>query len=195
MVLPLFMVIVLTAGYAIVLKRFAARPGAFGTLRSALLLGCIFGVYCVLASLNGIKLPSSAIVNVRDTGALLAGMLGGPIAGLLAGLIGGVHRLAVGTGAPGIPCAMATMFAGIIGSLLHARFKGGLPSLFFLCALGFLMEGLHMVLIMLTVPEPKNWEIVSLIALPMILANAAALGLFALLFREGPGGCCCSSKC
>jgi len=180
----LFLVIAMTALYAIILKRFAARGISFSAPRGALLLGVMFGLYAILATLNCIPMPNNSLPNVRDAGPLLAGLLGGPLAGLLAGFIGGVHRIAVNSAAPGIPCGIAAMLAGFIGGLLHLRLKGNLPSLYLLCALAFGMEGLHMVLVMLIVPAPQNFGFIAPVTIPMMLANAAALGLFSLLYRE-----------
>jgi LytS/YehU family sensor histidine kinase len=56
-------------------------------------------------------------VNVRDCIAIFAGILGGPIAGIAVGLIGGIYRMTLG-GWTAIPCGLATISAGFIGSWL-----------------------------------------------------------------------------
>ena len=145
-------------------------------------MAVLFGLFAIFATLTGIKLPDGAIANMRDSGPLLAGFIAGPVAGLLAGLIGGAHRLTMG-GMTCVPCTAATMLAGLASGLLYLRRKGVFPSPLYLVTAAFLMEGLHMTLILLMVHTPQAYATVGLITLPMMLANAAAMGIFALIFR------------
>lgn len=57
---------------------------------------------------------SGAIANIRDLGPMLAGLVGGPVIGLGAGAIGGIHRYFL-SGFTAIPCALATVIAGLGG--------------------------------------------------------------------------------
>src|SRR4030043_186436 len=79
----------------------------------------IFGGFSIFGTYAGIPLPSGAIVNIRDFAPMIAGLTTGPKTGLAVGLIGGIHRLFLG-GFTCIPCALATIIAGLIcGAIYH----------------------------------------------------------------------------
>ncbi|MHA2428564.1 MAG: LytS/YhcK type 5TM receptor domain-containing protein, partial [Candidatus Hermodarchaeia archaeon] len=66
------------------------------TFKNQLVLILLFGALSIFGTYGGIRLPSEAIVNIRDLGPMVAGLAGGPITGLGAGLIGGIHRYFLG---------------------------------------------------------------------------------------------------
>jgi len=143
----------------------------------------VFGALAIFATYTGIPVPG-AIANVRDLGPMIAGLLGGPVIGLGAGLIGGVHRYFLG-GLTRLPCSLATVLAGLFGGLIYLRRDGkfiGVPGAVVFAAL---MESLHMGLILLLAkPYASAVAVVKTISLPMVLANALGMLIFALIISH-----------
>jgi LytS/YehU family sensor histidine kinase len=73
-----------------------------------IVIGVVFGLLSAYGTLMAVKLADGTIPNVRELGAMMAGVAGGPVGGLIAGLIGGIHRFSVG-GITMIPCGLATI--------------------------------------------------------------------------------------
>ena len=115
---------------------------------------------------------------------MIAGLLGGPIVGLGAGLIGGIHRYFLG-GFTAIPCALATVIAGLAGGIIYKWRKGEFIGIRGAVLFAVVMESLHMGLALLIArPFAQALEVVRLISLPMILANAAGMAILALIIRN-----------
>jgi sigma-B regulation protein RsbU (phosphoserine phosphatase) len=55
----------------------------------------IFGLLAIYGTTSGVQ-TSGAIVNIRNLGPMMAGLIGGPWVGLGAGLIGGIQRYFLG---------------------------------------------------------------------------------------------------
>jgi sigma-B regulation protein RsbU (phosphoserine phosphatase) len=147
-----------------------------------LVLAVIFGLFAVYGTYTGIQ-TSGAIANIRNLGPMIAGLLGGPWVGLGAGLIGGVQRYLMG-GFTAVPCAIGTITSGLAGGLLFMLWKGNIgiwkPTLF-----AFLMEAADMGLLLLMArPIGDALNLVSKIALPMILADTLGILVFAFLLKE-----------
>jgi two-component system sensor histidine kinase LytS len=126
--------------------------------------------------------PDEAIANSRVIGVVLAGLLGGFRVGLGAGLIAGFHRFTLG-GFTDIACGLAAIVAGVIASAFHRRTKHvKLPKAFML---GAGAETIQMMII-LAVAQPfdKALSLVSVIGVPMILANGFGTALFLLIIQS-----------
>jgi sigma-B regulation protein RsbU (phosphoserine phosphatase) len=153
------------------------------TLQNRAVFILVFGALAIFATYAGIPV-SGAIANVRDLGPMIAGLLGGPVIGLGAGLIGGVHRYFLG-GLTGIPCSLATVLAGLFGGLIYLRREGkfiGVPGAVVFAAL---MESFHMGLILLLAkPYANAVAVVKTISVPMVLANALGMLIFALIISH-----------
>jgi phosphoserine phosphatase RsbU/P len=67
-----------------------------------------------------------AIINVRDLGPMVGGLVGGPVVGVGAGLIGALYRASLG-GFSVVPCVLATVLAGLLGGLVWRATGGGFP--------------------------------------------------------------------
>ena len=76
----------------------------------------ILGTAIILASKHAIVI-SGARVNLRDSIAVLAAIVGGPVCGISVGIIGGIFRFFLG-GWTCLPCATATILVGIVASLI-----------------------------------------------------------------------------
>jgi len=162
-----------------------------------LVLGVVFGLFAIYGTLSGIRLPG-AVINIRDMGPLIAGLVGGPVPGVIAGVIGGVHRLAIGLaewemyGLTAVPCAVSTLLIGLIAGLIRNRRGLVHPASAVLIAalaevghngLGVLLAGRPTEMFQLSTMRYAWTEVVRHSAPPMILVNALGLGVFFGVFR------------
>jgi len=156
--------------------RFFKKPN----ISSKIITGIIFGLLAIYGTMRGIKLEN-AIVNVRDTAPMIAGLVGGPITGIIAGLIGGIQRYFVG-GFTAIPCALATIIAGTVAGLLSFKIIKSKHLIFNAALLVACVELLHMFLILIIGnPFSKAFVIVNEIYIPMIVGNVLGVVLFFFL--------------
>jgi phosphoserine phosphatase RsbU/P len=153
------------------------------TVTTQLILILVFGALSIYGTISGIDFMG-AVVNVRDLGPMLAGLLGGPVVGVGAGLIGAAYRMTLG-GFTAYACSLATVLAGLFGGLIWLacgrRFAGITISVLF----AVLMEGFHMLLVLiLSRPFDQAVTVVAATALPIILANAAGMFVFAFIIEN-----------
>jgi sigma-B regulation protein RsbU (phosphoserine phosphatase) len=151
-----------------------------GTWIDRLIIIALFGVFSILGTYMGTELPSGAILNYRDLGPMIAGLVGGPVVGLGAGLIGGVHRFFMG-GFTAVPCALAPILIGLICGIVRYKNDNRLISVQWAMLLAILMECFHMGLTLLIArPFADALAVVKLVVLPMVIANA--VGMMVALF-------------
>jgi sigma-B regulation protein RsbU (phosphoserine phosphatase) len=142
------------------------------------------GVLAIYGTYSGIVLPSEAIANIRDTFPMIAGFVGGPIIGLGAGIIGGLHRYFAIGGTTGLPCAIATGLAGLLGGLLFYWRRKPTLRVWATMLFAAVMEGIHMGLILLLVdPYDKAANAVEGIYVYMVVGNVLAVLVFTLVFN------------
>ena len=152
-------------------------------VKTQVILILVFGVLSVYGTISGIEIMG-AIINVRDLGPMVAGLLGGPLVGLGAGLIGAAYRMSLG-GFTVISCSVATVLAGLFGGLIWLGHKRKFAGIMIAVLFAILMEGLHMLLALaICRPFSQALEVVSTVALPMILANAAGMFVFAFIIEN-----------
>lgn len=152
-------------------------------IKTQVILVLVFGALSVYGTVNGIEFMG-AIINVRDLGPMLAGLLGGPFVGLGAGLIGAAYRMSLG-GFTVIPCSLATVLAGLFGGLIWLASKRKFAGITIAVLFAILMEGFHMLLTLaICRPLSQAIEVVGTVALPMILANAAGMFVFAFMIEN-----------
>ncbi|TAJ45500.1 Nramp family divalent metal transporter [Methanofollis fontis] len=154
------------------------------TLTDQVWLVLIFGMLSVYGTFRGIEV-GGLIVNFRDLGPLIAGIIGGPIVGACAGLIGGAYRYGLG-GWTVLPCSLSPVVAGIIAGMLSRRWHGRF-TYFRLFGLSVLVEVIHiLVLVPLLTGAPLDLVIATArtTLLTMILSNACGLILFQYVVRE-----------
>jgi sigma-B regulation protein RsbU (phosphoserine phosphatase) len=146
---------------------------------SQIILAVLFGLFALYGTYSGIK-TSGAIANIRNLGPMMGGLVGGPWVGLGAGLIGGIHRYFIG-GFTDVACALGTIISGLAAGIMYMVWKGkigvGKSALF-----AFIMEIVDMGLLLL-IARPFNdaWNLVQIIAIPMITADTIGIALFALM--------------
>lgn len=154
------------------------------SVRSRVFLVLVFGALSVYGTVGGVEIMDGAIINVRDLGPMVAGLVAGPLVGVGAGLIGALYRASLG-GFSVVPCVLATILAGFFGGLVwlanHRRF----PPIAVAVSFAVLMEGLHMLLVLaLARPFEEAVTLVGSVSLPVILGNAVGVFIFAFIIRN-----------
>jgi sigma-B regulation protein RsbU (phosphoserine phosphatase) len=154
------------------------------SVRTRIVLVLVFGALSVYGTVGGVEIMGGAIINVRDLGPMVAGMLGGPGVGVGAGLIGALYRASL-DGFSVVPCCLATVLAGLFGGLIWLGNGRRFPSTAVAVSFAVLMEGLHMLLVLaLARPFEEAVGLVASIALPVILANATGILIFSVIIRN-----------
>lgn len=138
-----------------------------------IVIGVVFGLLSAYGTLMAVKLADGTIPNVRELGAMMAGVAGGPVGGLIAGLIGGIHRYSVG-GITMIPCGTATILVGLISGLVSVKLTGKYY-LIKAAAVGLVLESFAMGIVFIFVPFETAYMIVYQVYIPMIAANTIGL--------------------
>ena len=176
--------VIIVAAYLLTRSRlFAEVLDGHLTVRTQGILIAFFGILSVYGTLSGVEFMG-AIVNVRDLGPMVAGLVGGPVVGIGAGLIGAVHRLTLG-GFTVYSCSLATVLAGLFGGLIWLLSKRSFPGILIAVLYAIIMEVLHMALALaMDPPFSQALAVVSTVSLPMILANAAGMFVFAFIIEN-----------
>ena len=152
-------------------------------IKTQIILILVFGALSIYGTISGVEFMG-AIINVRDLGPMVAGLLGGPLVGIGAGLIGAAYRMSLG-GFTVISCSLATVLAGLFGGLIWLAHKRKFAGITIAVLFAILMEGLHMLLALaICRPFSQALEVVGTVALPMILANAAGMFVFAFIIEN-----------
>jgi sigma-B regulation protein RsbU (phosphoserine phosphatase) len=181
--LQLICVIVVVAYLMTRSKFFLEVLDGHSTIKTQIILILVFGILSIYGTVSGVEMLG-AIVNVRDLGPMVAGLIGGPVVGLGAGLIGAVYRGSQG-GVTVIPCSLATILAGLFGGIIWMGFRRKFCGITIAVLFAILMEGLHMLLTLLIVrPFDQALTITYSVALPMILANAVGMFIFAFIIEN-----------
>jgi sigma-B regulation protein RsbU (phosphoserine phosphatase) len=120
------------------------------TLKNYAAFILLFGLFSIFGTYIGSTENSGAITNIRDLAPIVAGLIAGPFVGVSVGLIGGVHRFFVG-GVSCVPCALATVLAGLISGLVFRANKGKLigavPAMLFAVAIEMMHGGLALLIV------------------------------------------------
>lgn len=141
-----------------------------------------FSMFCIMGTYFGLQIDDS-IANTRAMGAVLGGVLGGPSVGFFVGLTGGLHRYSLG-GMTATACMLSTIVEGLVGGLLHRyMLRHNRMDLLFqpltVGAITLFAEALQMLIILLVArPFDQAVELVSDIALPMMIANTVGAAMF-----------------
>jgi hypothetical protein len=141
----------------------------------------LFSVVSILGTAGGIEY-NGVIINFRDLGPMMAGLLGGPGVGGLVGLVGGIYRYGFG-GWSALSCFVATISAGVVAGLFSLYWRGRLSYLK-LSFVALLVEVMHLFLFLPLLSTGHPWSDVSTVitttAVPMTIANM--LGLIAFKY-------------
>lgn len=178
--LQMICVIVVVAYLITRTKSFTQVLDGIFTWKGQAILILLFGALSIYGTESGITILG-ATANVRDLGPMVGGLACGPVVGLGAGLIGAAYRFSL-AGFTAVPCATATVLAGLFGGLIFLfagrKFIGMHGAVLF--AVG--MEAFHMGLtLLLCRPFDQALEVVEGVAVPMIIANATGVFIFAFI--------------
>jgi len=149
------------------------------------IIGVLFGIAAVCSTIFGVDV-GGATANVRDAAPLCAGLLFGAPAGIIAGAIGGIHRwFATYFGAgeySQIACSVSTFLAGLYAAVLRKyMFEDRRVSWNMGALIAVVMEVVHLIILFLTHlnDAQQAFTIVKIVTVPMIAANALAVGFSA----------------
>jgi len=152
--------------------------------RELAILSLTFAIFGIIGTYSGTDVYG-AIANTRIIGVMAGGILCGPVVGIISGTIAGIHRFTYDIGGiTSIPCAIATLLAGLISAFLYK--KGTNYNKWFYGFLGgFIMESIEMLLILLiSKPYESAVSIVKSIYLPMSFTNALGISILILLIQK-----------
>ncbi len=150
------------------------------------LLGVIFGVFCIISDYIGIQV-TGALPNARVIGVLSAGFLGGPVSGFITTMIAATHRyLIFPERISTVACVLSAIIHGLIGSFIGWKKKGNRQySNTFLLGVTFISEMIHIVLILLlTRPFDAAVDIVKIVIVPMVIINSVGMVIFFNVFKS-----------
>ena len=128
------------------------------------------------------------IINFRDFGVMIAGLIGGPVAGVCTGIVGGAYRYTQG-GWTTIPCLIGTISAGFISGFLAIKWRYKMTYLR-LVVLAIIVESFHILMIIPIYSIIAGIQLSTLLLtirqlyLPMIVTNAGGLVLFLYLLND-----------
>ena len=155
-----------------------------------IIAGILFGLVSICGTEFGVPF-NGAIINIRDTGPLCAGLIFGGPAGIIAGLIGGVERwLAVYWGAGSytrLACTISTILIGLICFLLKKYiYEDRIPGSFHGFIVGVICEVIHMLMIFVTNMDDTKvaFGYVEACTLPMVIINSFAIGFSIYLIEN-----------
>ena len=183
-VLLQLMCVIVVAAYLLTRNRFFSSVlDGHPTLRVQAILILFFGALSIYGTVGGVEI-AGVTVNIRDLGPMVGGLIGGPVVGIGSGLIGAAYRATQG-GFTLIPCVSATILAGLFGGIIWLLNKRKFVPIYNAVLFAILMEGLHMLLV-LAIPRPFSTalEVVQNVSIPMILANAAGVFIFAVIIKN-----------
>ncbi|MDU2065969.1 MAG: LytS/YhcK type 5TM receptor domain-containing protein [Sporomusaceae bacterium] len=135
-----------------------------------------FGFLGILGTYSGFYIPDG-ITNTRAIGVIIGGLIGGPLVGTGAGLIAGIHRLGLDS---------LTMYTSAISAVIEGLLAGLLASTFRTMPIrwpaallvGFCLETIHMLLLLLSPPFERSAVFVMTIAPYMLFINPLGIATF-----------------
>lgn len=183
-VLVQLMCVIIVAAYLLTRSRiFLEILDGHPTFMDQLILVVLFGLLSIYGSVSGIEFMGS-VVNVRDLGPMLAGLLAGPWVGLGAGLIGAAYRLSLG-GLTVYACSVTAVFAGLFGGIVWLWKKKQFAGTKIAVLLAILMETFHMVLLLIMVsPFDAALAVALRVYIPMMVANAVGMYVFCVMVNN-----------
>lgn len=143
----------------------------------------VFSIFAILATYTGLNVEGS-LVNVRIITIVSGGILFGPFVGIVTGIISGIHRYLIDiNGITSLPCLISSIAAGVISGFINKKFKRKYRWIAGIIA-GMISEILTMIFILVfSKPHSLGYDIVSKIAIPMILGQIC-VGFIVLLVQS-----------
>ena len=151
------------------------------TIKEKIILIFFFSSVSVAGTYVGIPIEG-AFANVRDTGSIVAGLLGGPLVGTVTGLISGIHRITIG-GFTAMECGVTTIVGGALSGYIHMKIRPKIPETVTGIVTGLGVVLFSMMFIMISAqPHEAAFSLVKQITIPMVLANVIGIGVFMSIF-------------
>lgn len=143
----------------------------------------VFCAFAILATYTGLNVEGS-LVNVRTITIVSGGIIFGPVVGIVTGVVSGLHRYLIDiNGITSIPCLISSISAGIVSGYINKKVKKNYRWIAGIAA-GMFSEMITMVLILiLSKPHSLGFDIVSKIAIPMIVGQIT-VGFIVLLVQS-----------
>lgn len=151
--------------------------------KDKLILTFVCGGLGILGTFGAVEIHG-ALANSRVVGVMVGGLLGGPLVGAGAGLIAGIHRYFIG-GFTAFSCGLAAVVEGFLGGVVYRYWKKGLIPWHVAWLTGFAGEIIQMLIILsFAKPFSEAWELVKIIAIPMITVNSIGVAIFMLIIKS-----------
>lgn len=143
----------------------------------------VFCIFAILATYTGLNVEGS-LVNVRTITIVSGGVIFGPFVGIVTGVVSGLHRYLIDpSGITSIPCLISSIAAGVVSGYINKKVKRKYRWIAGIAA-GMLSEMITMILILiLSKPRSLGFDIVSKIAIPMILGQVT-VGFIVVLVQS-----------
>ena len=143
----------------------------------------VFSIFAILSTYTGVNVEGS-LVNVRTITIVSGGVIFGPIVGIVTGIVSGIHRYLIDiNGITSIPCLISSITAGMVSGYINKKVNRKYRWIAGIGA-GMLSEMITMILILiLSKPHSLGIDIVSKIAIPMILGQIS-VGFIVLLVQS-----------
>lgn len=164
-----------TKSFKNILKGNATKKDLLVALVIFAILGCISSVYYIPVH--------DSMANVRNMVIMIAGLFGGPVVGIPAGLIAGGFRFIQG-GNTAFPCSLATVIAGVLGSMIYVANRKRFIKGFAAAILMFLYIGFEMMLIVVLTPPSISIGYVNAIYPLMVFGSVFGMVLFLMIIKE-----------
>lgn len=155
--------------------------------KDIILLSIFFSFLSIIGTYTGIEYKG-AIVNTRNIGVAVAGIIAGPQVGIITGIVAGFHRFFVDIHSPTtVACSIASIVGGFVTSGFYQKTNEKNCYIYGFFS-GFIIENISMFLILVTGYYFYSFEvakdIVKTIYLPMILANALGVSIVLIIIED-----------
>lgn len=181
-----------TLGYIIVIAFFFTKFSSAKKIfsddkrdrKDIIMFSIFFSALSILGTYIGTDYKG-AIVNSRNLGVVVGGILAGPEVAIISGFIAGIHRSFVNPSSiTTIPCSIATILGGFVVSVLFYKVNNKNRAVLGLIG-GVIVENLSMLFIFIAEKNTDlSLDIIKSIYLPMVLINGIGTFLIIILAEE-----------
>ena len=175
----MLMIVYLTFRFQITKRILKINP----SLKRSIWIGLLGGALGILGTYLGINYKG-AIINYRDTGVIVASLIGGMPAGLISAGIAATHRLFLG-GITAFPCFLGTMTAGIVTGVLSHVYGRRIFNVQFATVYVIIIEMVHLAYVFFMVrPHMLAVDITETVMFTMVATNTFSVAVLVAIFSE-----------
>lgn len=142
----------------------------------------IFSILGILSSVYYVNVDGTPS-DVRNLIILISGLFAGPYVGIPSGIVAGLFKYSQG-GATALPCAVATIICGIIGSLIYVWNNKKFPKTTHSAILMFLFIGFDMLLIVVMTPSYISIAYIRNIYILTLFGSVIGMIIFSMILNE-----------